>query len=261
MIKRISVGAVTYNNAPQIVELLLSMECWLDVASLDMHLVDNASTDDTLALVRDKFSWVQVIAEDSNRGFGAGHNVVLPLLTSEYHVVVNPDIVFIEDALTPLVAYLDAHPDVVMVTPRILNPNRSNQELPRLRPHLRYLVARRLERRGRPDNKGWARHLSVEYTSANEVFDVPVGLEVCTGSFFVIRTAVLRHLGGFDEGFFLYFEDTDLSCRVQEQALGRIMLYPGTAVVHRYERAALKSARAFAIQLRSMLRFFGKHGW
>jgi GT2 family glycosyltransferase len=233
------------------------MEQWVDVALVDVFLVDNASTDETVALVREGFPWVQVVENEGNLGFGAGHNCVLPSLASTYHLVINPDIVFVEDAVMPLASYLAANPDVVMVTPRILNPDGSMQQLPRLRPRLRYVAARRFERRGRPG--GWARRLSDEYTMANEEFAVPTQLETCTGSFFAIRTAVLRELGGFDERFFLYFEDNDLSCRAS--AKGRIMLYPDTQVVHHYERAALKSKRAFLWQLRSMLRFFGKYGW
>jgi len=75
----------------------------------------------------------------------------------------------------------------------------------------------------------------------------------------MIRTEGIRELNGFDERFFLYFEDNDLSQRAS--ALGDIMFNPGTKVIHGYAREAQSNSRAFIAQLRSMFGYFDKHGW
>jgi GT2 family glycosyltransferase len=141
-----------------------------------------------------------------------------------------------------------------MVTPRILNRDGSEQRLPKLQPTPRYLLARRTE-----EVSERSKELVSEYTRADDDFSEPTAVDHATGSFFVIRTEVFCRLKGFDERFFMYFEDNDLSRRAQE--FGEIIFYPGTAVTHGYRRAATKSPAALLVQLRSALQFFGKHGW
>jgi GT2 family glycosyltransferase len=254
MAKITSASIVTFNNIGQVPDLLESMQRHLDPSKLDLYVVDNASTDGTPEYVEQHCPEAKLLHSELNLGFGAAHNKVLPLLRSRYHVLINPDIVFGEDVLTPLLAYLDGHPDVAMVTPRILNPDGSEQKLPKLQPRLKYLVARRFEKRF-----GWAKRLCREYVRADEDFTEPTEIETCTGSFCIIRTEVFERIGGFDERFFLYFEDNDLSRRAH--AFGSLVFYPQATVTHRYQRAALHNPRAFATQLRSMFRYFNKHGW
>ncbi|MDR1014106.1 MAG: glycosyltransferase family 2 protein [Coriobacteriales bacterium] len=249
-----SASIVTFNNLAHVTELLGSMRRCLDLQKLDVFMSDNASSDGTVEFVEERYPQIRVLRNPRNLGFGAAHNQVLPLLHSQYHVLINPDIVFVEDALAPLFAYLDDHPDVAMVTPCIRNPDGSVQELPRLRPRLKYLLARRFE-----GHFAWARHLCREYVRADERFEEPTDIETCTGSFCVIRTEVFERIGGFDERFFLYFEDNDLSERASEY--GRLVLCPQTQVIHHYQRAAMVSRRALASQIRSMVRYFNKYGW
>ncbi|NLG10064.1 MAG: glycosyltransferase family 2 protein [Coriobacteriaceae bacterium] len=254
MPSKISASVVSYNNREQLMRLLQSFERYCDVATVDLYLIDNASVDGTIAAVRQSFPWVKLIVNERNLGFGEAHNQVLDQLDSEYHLVINPDIVFIEDTVTSLADFMDSHPQVVMATPRILNLDGSEQRLPKSRPRLKYVIARRYEQRF-----GWAKQLCREYTRADESLDQPTHIENCTGSFFIIRTKIFKQLGGFDSSFFLYFEDNDLTVRAMQ--LGSVMFVPITQVLHGYERAAMRDLSAFITQARSMLRFFSKHGW
>jgi GT2 family glycosyltransferase len=251
---RASASIVTFNNIAEIPELLNSMEQHTDFEELELFVIDNASHDGTAEFIKTRFPWVKLLQNEQNLGFGSAHNQVLPLLHSRYHVLINPDIICIEDALTPLFAYLDAHPEVAMVTPRILNPDGSEQKLPKLQPRPKYLVARRFEQ-----HFGWAKRLCREYVRANEEFDEPAEIETCTGSFCVIRTEVFRQIGGFDERFFLYFEDNDLSRQAHRH--GSLVFYPQAAVIHRYQRLAMRDNRTFLRQIRSMIHYFNKYGW
>ncbi|MDR3136520.1 MAG: glycosyltransferase family 2 protein [Coriobacteriales bacterium] len=254
MPKKASASIVAFNNAAQLPELLDSLKLSSDLGDLELFVIDNASSDATVTVLDKRFSWANLLRNKQNMGFGAAHNKVVPFLQSRYHVFINPDIIFTEDVLTPLFAYLDDHPQVVMVTPRILNTDGSEQKLPKLQPRLKYLLARRFEKRFE-----WAKRLSRVYVRANEDFLVPTEIDTCTGSFCVIRTEVLKALGGFDERFFLYFEDNDLSRRAH--AYGSLIFYPQAAVIHRYQRLAMHNRRALLLQICSMVHYFNKYGW
>jgi GT2 family glycosyltransferase len=247
----VSLSVVTHDDAAVIAQMLSSLR--EHCGSVETWCIDNASRDSTIAAIKSAAPWARLVANSRNVGFGAAHNQVLGELGSDFHAIVNPDVVFIEDALTPLAGYLEQNPDVAMVTPRILNADGTEQKLPKLRPHPRFLAARRFEGMSRR-----AAALCEAYTRADECFEAPVDIENATGSFLLIRTEVFRKLGGFDPRFFLYFEDNDLSLRAAR--LGRVVFHPGVAVVHHYARAARSSLRIQLIQLASALRFFAKHG-
>ena len=251
---QVSASIVTFESEDEIVPLLRSMERTLQVPKLDLFIIDNASTDGTAKAAEKAAPWATVIVNEYNRGFGAGHNQVIPALKSKYHVVINPDIEFVEDSILELSRFLDDNPGVVMVSPMVLNPDGTEQKLPKLQPEPQYLIARRLEGKSKR-----ADALAAEYTRSEEEINEPVPVEHISGSFFMIRTEIYKKLKGFDERFFLYFEDNDLSMRASE--LGEIVFYPGTKVKHGYAREARSSARAFIAQIQSMFRFFGKHGW
>ncbi|MDR0501152.1 MAG: glycosyltransferase [Coriobacteriales bacterium] len=252
--QRISASIVTYNNLKEIRTLLFSMQKYVPINKINVFIIDNASTDDTIKFVEKNYPWAKLIRNQRNIGFGAGHNQVIDLLESKYHVVINPDIEFSEDAVSTLCAFLDSNPEVAMVTPRILNRDGSEQKLPKMQPTPRYLLARRTE-----EVSERAQELVREYTRSDEDFNEPAPVDHATGSFFVIRTDVFCKLKGFDERFFMYFEDNDLSRRAQE--FGEIIFYPGTTVTHGYKRASKKSPIALLVQIRSALQYFIKHGW
>ena len=245
----VSVSIVTHNSADVIGTLLNSL-FEHTAAKMDVYVIDNGSTDDTVARVQADFPTVTVVTQD-NWGFGAGHNAVLDRLTSAYHAVVNPDIVLYEDSLSVLCAYLDEHADVVMATPLILNPDGTRQDVPRRTPKWRYLASRKLERLGGPFCR-WRD----EYTMRTESFDAPLDVTFCTGCFFVIRTELYRTLGGFDEQFFLYCEDADLTRRAL--AHGRAVCLPQTGVIHGWERGSAHNRRLLRIHLSSLRKYFRK---
>ena len=252
--KPVSASIVTFNSADQIIELLHSMQTQLDLSKLEVFIVDNASTDDTVLRIEHGYPWVKLIKNQGNVGFGAAHNQIISQLHSKYHAVINPDIVFLEDSLSQLAYYLDKNSEAVMVTPRILNRDGTEQHLPKYLPTVAHLLARRVA-----PSSSRSRRLNLAYTRACEEFIQPTAIENATGALFVIRTEVLRNLRGFDERFFIYFEDNDLSKRAAN--LGQIIFYPKTAVVHGYARSSMTSFRALAHLLRSAALYFAKHGW
>ena len=83
--------------------------------------------------------------EDQNLGYGKANNAVIPYLKSTYHLIVNPDITFDDSLVSRMVDYMDAHPDIVMLSPRVFSPDGTEQHLPRRRPTVRYLLGGPLE--------------------------------------------------------------------------------------------------------------------
>lgn len=250
-VKAVSVSIVTYNSAGEIAAVLDSLLSHTRGVTLSVCVVDNHSTDDTVALVRERYPQVALMALDDNRGFGAAHNRAIEAATSDYHVILNPDIVFDADVLTALADYLDRHEDAVLATPLILNGDGTPQAVPRVLPRPRYMFAGQLERFG-----GVFRRWRDEYTRRTETFAVPTEIAFCTGCFMMVRTEALKAVGGFDDRFFMYMEDADLSRRLG--AHGRLVLVPSATVTHRWEKASGKSFKFLEIHLRSMRLYFRK---
>lgn len=249
--KTVSVSIVTYNSADEIGAVLESVFTHTVGCDLSVYVVDNHSTDDTVALVRREFPQVTVIESEENRGFGAAHNLVIDSLKSDYHAIINPDIVFDTDVLTALADYLEHDREAVLATPLILNPDGTPQAVPRVLPKRRYMFAGQLERFG-----GVFRRWRDAYTRRNETFEHPTEITFCTGCFMMVKSDVLRAEDGFDDLFFMYMEDADLSRRLAVH--GRLMLVPQVTVTHRWEKASGKSGKFLKIHLQSMHRYFKK---
>lgn len=225
---------------------------------LALYVVDNASPDGCgTRLAETDFAdpRVQVITLPENVGFGRGHNTVLPLLKSRFHFILNPDILLQDDVLHALAGWLEDHPEAAMATPQLYYPDGRIQHLPRRKPTPWALFARQLAPRfpGSVFDKS-DRH----YTMQDEDLSLPRPIEFCTGSFMAVRTEVLQKVGGFDEDYFMYVEDADLTQKILQE--GRVYLVPQYHAVHAWHRAPARDAGKFKMQLGSMIHYFKKWG-
>lgn len=245
--KTLSVCIVTYNNADKIADAVTSVK---ENTHTDytLYISDNGSSDGTKEAVKNADPHAVFIENGENLGFGRANNTVLKLMNSEYHAVINPDISFDTDVLSRLCHYLDTHPEAVMVTPKILWPDGKEQILPKRRPTFLYLVNRRLH---------FSKRLDAEYTRSGEKMDIPTEIEFCTGCFFVIRSKIFKRLSGFDERFFMYLEDADITLRALKY--GKAMFIPDASVTHHWERSSAKSLKYFLVHIGSMFKFLFKH--
>ncbi len=250
---RISACIVSYGGFEEVCAAVRSILEFCGGPDFCLYLVDNASPDGTgERLAAEDFGpCVQVIRLPENVGFGAGHNTVLPLLTSDYHFVVNPDITLREPVMADICAWLQAHPEAVMATPRMFFPDGREQILPKRKPNLLGLLARQ----GVPGLK----RFGDRYAMLDEDLSKPTPIEFCTGSFFCIRTEVFRHIGGFDEGYFMYVEDADITQKARREGL--VYFLPQFSACHAWHRAPGRRLGPFMRQLRSMGRYFRKWGF
>ncbi len=244
---------VTHNNMRTIGTTLSTLLNCTEGVDFKLYIVDNLSTDGTVDFIRAHYGddpRVELIEPGTNRGFGAGHNLVLPRLTSELHAIINPDVVLRDDALACMAAYMRAHPDVGLLSPRIRFPDGRDQVLGKRDPTLRYLAASRLRGSGAP------KKTLREYAMLDEDLSEPCDIENATGCFMLVRTDLLRQLGGFDERYFMYFEDCDL-CRMIRQT-SRVVYFPDACIYHVWGRESKKNGKLRRIQIRSMLYYFRK---
>lgn len=251
---RASACIVVYNGGKEAAGAARSLLEHTRDAELSLTLVDNASPDGSGAWLaqQDFGTQTRILRLAQNAGFGKGHNAVLPELRSEYHFVVNPDITLDDDAVSQLCAWMDAHPDVVMATPRLLFPDGAEQYTAKRRPTFLALLARQLPL---PFLKGIEAH----YLMRDADLTKPQEIDFCAGCFFVMRTEVFRKMGGFDESYFMYVEDADITREAQKY--GRVMYVPDIHVYHAWHRDARKKWKNFWMQIRSMLHYWHKWGF
>ncbi|MBL8521700.1 MAG: glycosyltransferase family 2 protein [Betaproteobacteria bacterium] len=201
---------------------------------------------------------VSALAGHGNIGYGAANNLALRTGTQGGRLLVlNPDVELATDALTEALRFLDRERACVMVTPVAEAPNGEPLYLVKNYPRVFVLAVRGFAPAWL--KRALQRRLD-EYDRADRPHDTPVtDARIVSGCFMLMRRDAFDSVGGFDERFFLYFEDFDLSLRMSE--LGAIVRLPACRIVHAGGQASRKGWRHVGLFARSAARFFGKHGW
>ena len=237
-------------------ELTHALRCIQNAdVDVDVFLADNTPDDPTAEKAEWLFPGVTVLPQKGNIGFGRANNAVIPHLQSKYHLIMNPDVTFDPGLLSWMVAYMEAHPNIAILTPRVLNEDGTEQFLPKKRISVHYLLSGLLEPLG-----GIFRRWREEFTMADMDIRGPIPVEFATGCFLLIRTAVFQRLNGFDPRFFLYQEDSDLARRVLSQNLGSIVYHPDMVITHRWARENTRTLKGRMRQIRSVFKYFWKWG-
>jgi len=257
----LSVAIVTYNSARSIRPALESIIKNISLSYAPIIVViDNNSTDSCPAILEEfenRYSFITCIKNLSNRGFAQAHNQVILTLESRYHVICNPDIVFSADIFTPLVDFMETHPQIGLCCPKFLNSDGTVQPLNRRFPTVLDLFLRRLLPNVlRPFFKKRLESYDMRDIGYDRSCDVPF----VSGAFMFCRTDVLKAAGGFDERYFLYFEDADLSRKVQDYGY-RTVYFPDVIVTHAWERMAHKSWLGTWLFMKSAYKYFRKWGF
>lgn len=247
---KISLSIVTYNNCNEIIGVLDSIRHSEDSKSFDIFIVDNCSIDGTADFVAKEYPECTVLRMQENLGYGSGHNQAIRIVESDYHAIVNPDIRFNSKTIRQFADYMNANPNTSMISPQVFNTDGSIQHLPRKKPTIKYLLGGLLENKGRLFKK-WRE----EFTLANENIVNPIEIDFCTGCFMFCRTSALQKCNGFDERYFMYGEDADLTREMQK--FGKTMYVPQIEVIHEWKREN-KSLKGRLRQISSMTKYFLK---
>jgi GT2 family glycosyltransferase len=199
---------------------------------------------------------VQYIFTGSNRGYGAGHNIALrKSLRQEvpYHLVVNPDIEMKAEDLNELIQFMESHPDTGQLMPKILYPDGSLQYLCKLLPTPTDLFIRRFLPASVTRKRMY--RFEMQQTGYQSVMEVPY----LSGCFMLLRTSALKEVGLFDERFFMYPEDIDITRRMHQRY--KTLFYPQVSVIHHHEQSSYSSLKMLLIHLVNLMRYFNKWGW
>ncbi len=251
----LSLGAsiVLYRTPVQAVQPLI--EQFLQQGAQQVYLVDNSPP--PFDAFRD---WrpperVITIATRRNLGYGRGNNLAIrdSIRKHRYHVVCNPDITLGPHLLRDLCDLLERRPEVGLCGPRVVDPKGRLQYLCKRLPSIADLAVRRFT----PES--WFRQRRLYYEMRDHSYDHEMEPAFVSGCFMFFRSSILERLDGFDERFFLYLEDLDLSRRARQ--LAHNIYFPGNHVVHVHHRGAHKSMRLLMYFGVSMLRYFHKWGW
>ena len=154
-----------------------------------------------------------------------------------------------------MVSYMEAHPSIAILTPRVMNEDGTEQFLPKKQITVHYLLGGLLESFG-----GVFRRWREEFTLADMDVRMPMPVEFATGCFLLIRTEIFRYLNGFDPRYFLYQEDSDLSRSILEKNLGSIVYHPDMCITHRWARENTRTFKGRMRQIRSVFKYFWKWG-
>jgi N-acetylglucosaminyl-diphospho-decaprenol L-rhamnosyltransferase len=221
----------------------------------EITLVDNASRDGTVEMVRAEFPDVHLIANADNRGFAAANNQALGAARGRYIFLLNPDTELLPGATRALVACLDQDPGVGIAGPQLLNADRTIQSSRRRFPTFitALLESTRMQQRF-PRNRWLARY----YLMDNRDDDVQL-VDWVVGAALFVRRLVYDQIGGFDERFFMYSEEMDWCSRARA-AGWQVLYFPRAAVIHHEAKSSEQVVAARDIYFHSSkIYFFRKH--
>jgi len=253
----VSVVIVSYECRDELADLLTDLDRIRGDVPIEVLVVDNASTDGTSEMVRERFGWVDLDASSENPGFGRANNRAIRRATAPLVLVLNPDTRITSDALAAMRDEMRRAPSIGILSPRVVD------DLGRDDPNTR---------RGFPTLwgtfcavTGLARVLrnraSQRYTTGWLRPDEAGDVEAVSGACMLCRADVLAATGGFDERFFMYGEDIDLCLRARK--LGwRVHYWPRVTVIHLGGRSGMspRARRAWATSIGDLHRIH-RPGW
>ena len=264
----ISFSIVTFEPDLQVLSrLFLCLQKAIDKARQDfpmtvvIYLVDNSMTDRIEMNVRrmikvEDSTTFHYIKTQKNIGYGAANNLAIKACTSDYHLVMNPDVFVAEDSLLQAIEYMQNYVEVGLLAPSVFGEDGDRHYLCKKNPtlfdlYLRSFAPNFLKRKFKQRMSDFEMR-DQDYNRPMK--DVPFN----TGCFMFFRTQVLKNLGGFDERFFLHFEDADLSRRVL--TISHSMYVPQVKIIHLWARESRKNLKMLVILIYSAILYFRKYG-
>ena len=199
---------------------------------------------------------LRYMAMEANLGYGKAHNVALresAYYRTDLHLVMNSDIQVKAEDIDEMHDWMLAHPEVGQLMPKVINPDGSQQYLAKRLPApidvfgRRFLPAWMIAKRNK------------RYELRDLDLSRPVNAPYLSGCFMLLRTTAAVEAGLFDERFFMYPEDIDLTRRIHRNYL--TLYYPQWTIVHAHEKASFKNKHMLRIHIQNMCRYFNKWGW
>lgn len=252
-----AISMVVFNTGKATLEKALTS---VKLQSIPFHfiLVDHSLEHSYRSFLPAGPSWNYLARE--NLGYGSGNNAGLKNLPdSDYVLILNPDVILNNDTLKVIkqMFFDDTEGRIGILSGKILNPDLSWQNLNKRIPSLAGLLGRRF---AFLQKWNWFRQAVARYEMEDCDPEKEQDVELLPGCFLCLRRSVWEQIHGFDESFFLYFEDYDLCQKCKELGY-RVVYSPKFSVIHEYQRKSHSSAWHFYLFAKSMIRFFRKWGF
>lgn len=248
----ITASIVSYHHRS--CEIREIMDCVLAAPVDKLFIIDHSSDDRLRELERvsERVRYIHSI----NRGYGAGHNIAIREaieLGSIYHIVVNPDIYFKNGVLERLIEYMDKNKDVGQIMPKVYYPNGDLQCLCKLIPTPLDLIFKRFLPHFLTEKRMYK--FQLRFTGYDKIMNVPY----LSGCFMFFRISVLQEIGLFDERFFMYPEDIDITRRIHEKY--KTIFFPDVFIIHAHAAASKTNFKMLKVHILNMIKYFNKWGW
>jgi len=253
---QLSIVIVNYNVRYFLEQCLLSVKRAVAQIDAEVFVVDNASVDGSVEMVKEKFPFAKIIANQNNVGFSKANNQAIEIATGEYVLLLNPDTVVAEDTFEKCIAFMDAHKDAGALGVRMIDGKgnflpESKRGLPT--PAVAFYKTFGLAKLF-PKSKTFGKY-HLGFLSAHETNEV----DILSGAFMFMRKSVLDKIGLLDETFFMYGEDIDLSYRIIKEG-HKNFYFPETTIIHYKGESTKKGSLNYVkVFYNAMLIFARKH--
>lgn len=252
----ITTASVVLYNTPE-PQLRRLLDCIQRSSACQLvFLIDNSPNQVDLPIFHSP--GIVYIKSGANVGYGAGHNIALRLAfqNSEFHFVLNPDIYFGPDELYRMIQRMKLDSRVGQLMPKVTYPDGSLQYLCKLIPTPVDLIFRRFLI---GPFKSFANKRMERFELRNTGYDQEMDVPYLSGCFMLFRMSALKEVGLFDEQFFMYPEDIDITRRMNK--IYRTIYYPQATITHDHAKESYSSYKMLLIHIWNLIKYFNKWGW
>jgi GT2 family glycosyltransferase len=253
---KVSIVIVNWRTPLLLKRCLQAINSDKNIDAFEIFVVDNASGDQSLSILANEFPGVKTIANQNNLGFSKACNQAIPQTEGEYILLLNPDTLVVDSAISKLAAFLDEHPGCGAVGPKILNDNGTLQLACRRSFPTPAAAFFRLTYLSKifPKHPVLSKY-NLTYSDPEEVCEV----DALSGSCMMVRRQAILPIGLLDEDIFMFGEDIDWCWRIKQSGW-RIFYYPSAVIYHSHGAASrLRPAGATINLHKGMAVFYRKH--
>lgn len=255
MDKKVSLSIVLYNNDKHEIISLVSSILNYSNEHYHIYIIDNSTTD----IANTWFNNKRILYYKSdNMGFGYGHNIAMKLAIqdgSQFHFIVNPDIILEENNISDLVEYISNNDDIGVLMPKIISKNGELQYLCKLLPSpIDWLVRRVIVFKSIKERIDYT--FEMRFSDYDETMEVPF----LSGCFLLFNLNIFKKIEMFDENIFMYCEDIDLTRRIYTSKY-KSLYYPSVSIIHNHMGGSKTNRRLLKYAIKSSIYYFNKWGW
>jgi GT2 family glycosyltransferase len=250
----ISASIVLYN--PDMEQLKCVINSYSPSNSRLLYLIDNSPAKTDVDSILTVHKNIHYYFTGENKGYGAGHNIAIRMamqINTQYHVVLNPDLEFKPEIIDKIAGFMDNDNTIAQVMPKVVNQDGELQYLCKLVPTPFDLIFKRFL----PKIFSEKNTFRFQLKFAN--YDKQMNIPYLSGCFMFFRVSAFKSVGLFDERFFMYPEDIDITRRMHK--IYKTMYFPDVTIIHAHKAESYRNIKMLMIHIINIFKYFNKWGW